>query len=57
MRGLGAKLCVVFQIYSYFKKYEVSKLTSPCFLLNKNINFNKNEMKSKRKISHTVLKR
>ena len=34
--------------YFYFERnYEVLKLKSPCFLLNKNIMFNKNETESK----------
>ena len=38
IRGLGAKLCL---------NYDVLKSKSPCILLSKNINFNKNETESK----------
>ena len=31
----------------HFRNYDALKLKSPCFLLNKNINFNKNETESK----------
>ena len=44
MRDLGAKLCVV---RNFARNYGVLKLKSPCILLNKNINFNKNKTESK----------
>ena len=48
------------QISYYFnfeRNYDVSKSKSPCIFLNKNINFNKNETRSKMKIPQTVLER
>ena len=39
---MGSKLCVYFE-----RNYDVLKSNSECILLNKNINFNVNEMKSK----------
>ena len=45
IRGLGAKMCMVFFFFFFFfffeKNYDVLKSKSPCNLLNKNINFNK----------------
>ena len=46
IRGLGANLCLAFLLSFFFLK-GIMTLKSPCFLLNKNINFNKNETKSK----------
>ena len=44
--------------YFYFEKnYDVLKSKSPCFLLNKNINFKKTKLNWKWKIPHTVLER
>ena len=43
IRGLGAKLCVAFILFS---NYDVLKSRSPCILLSENINFNKNETES-----------
>ena len=40
---------------NFERNYDLLKSKSPCILLNKNINFNKNETKSKWKITHTVL--
>ena len=37
----------LFYYFNLERNYDVLKLKSPCILLNKNINFNKNEMKSK----------
>ena len=45
IRGLGANLWVAFLLFFFLEG--IMTLKSPCFLLNKNINFNKNEMKSK----------
>ena len=45
--GMGAKLCVAFLLFYFERNYDVLKSKSPCILLNKNINFNKNEMESK----------
>ena len=45
-------------LFNYFNletNYDVLKSKSPCILLNKNINFNKNETESKMEIPHTVL--
>ena len=44
VRGLGAKVCVAF---NFEKNYGISNSKSSCFLLNKNINFNKKEMEWK----------
>ena len=45
IRGLGAKLWLFY--YFYFERnYDVLKLKSPCFLLNKIIKLNKNQMES-----------
>ena len=47
VRGLGRKLCG-FYYYVYFERnYYVLKSKCLCFLLNKNINLNKNETDSK----------
>ena len=40
IRGLVAKLLWIFYNFNFERKYDVLK--SPCILLNKNINFNKN---------------
>ena len=42
IRGLGAKLCVAFLLFSFERNYDVQNSKSPYILLNKNINFNKN---------------
>ena len=42
-----SKIVCGFSITYFGKNYGVLKLESPCFLLSKNINFNKNETKSK----------
>ena len=50
IRGLGAKLCAAFVLFLFFyfeRNYDFLKSSGPCFLLNKNINFNKNETESK----------
>ena len=48
IRGLGAKLCVVFLILWFWKELWCFKVKeSMPILLNKNINFNKNETESK----------
>ena len=36
-----------FYYFNFERNYDVLKSTSPCILLNKNINFNKNETESK----------
>ena len=36
-----------FYYFSFDRNYDALKLKSPCFLLNKNINFNKNETEPK----------
>ena len=46
-RRLGAKLCGHFYYFYFERSYDVLKSKSPYFLLNKNINFNKNEAESK----------
>ena len=44
----GSKTVCGFSIIFYFERiYDVLKSTSPCFLLNKNINFNKKKTESK----------
>ena len=60
IRGLGAKLCV--WLFYYFYCYDVLKSKRLCFLLNKNIYFNKNKAGSKMKnhlhtYTHTLLQR
>ena len=48
--GLGAKLCVwLFYYFKFERNYDVLKSKSPRILLNKNINFNKNETEWKMK--------
>ena len=39
----------LFYHFNFEKNYDVLKSKTPCILLNKNINFNKNEMESKMK--------
>ena len=46
-RGLGAKLCVALLLFHFERNYDVLKWKSPCFSLNKNINFDKDETESK----------
>ena len=47
IRGLGAKMCVwLFYYFNFKRNYDVLKSKSPCILLNRNINFNKNETES-----------
>ena len=53
--GLGAKLCVFFYYFYFEKNYGLLKTKSPCFLLNKKINFHKTKRNRKWKIPHTVL--
>ena len=48
IRVLGAKLCVAFLLFQFWKKVLNSK--NPCFLLNQNIDFNTNETESKTEI-------
>ena len=43
--------------YNFERNYDVLKPKSPCILLNKNIDFNKNETESKMEIPHAVLER
>ena len=43
-------------LFYYFRNYDILKSKSPCVLLNKNINFNKNKTEPKME-NHTVLKR
>ena len=47
VRGLEVILCVPFYYFNFERNYDVLKLKRPCILLNKNINFNKNETESK----------
>ena len=47
IRRLGAKLRVAFLLFNFERSYDVLKSKRPCILLNKNINFNKNETESK----------
>ena len=47
IRGLGAKPSWVFYYFDFERNYDVLKSKSPCILLNKNINSNKNETESK----------
>ena len=43
-------------LFYFERNYDVLKRNSPCFLLNKNIKFNKNETKSKM-VNPTALER
>ena len=47
IRRLGAKRVWLFYYFNFERSYDVLKSKSPCILLNKNINFNKNETGSK----------
>ena len=47
IRVVGAKCVRLFCYFHFERNYDVLKSKSSCFLLNKNINFNKNETKSK----------
>ena len=57
IKDLGAKLCGLFYYFNFRINYDVLKSKNPCILLNKTINFNKNETESKLKIPHTVTER
>ena len=58
IRDLGAKLCFASLLFCFWKDYVVLKSQSSCILLNKNVNFNKNETGLKIwKTPHTVLER
>ena len=53
-----AQNCVwLFYYFDYERNYEALKLKSPCILLNKNINFDKNETKSRMENPIKVSKR
>ena len=45
---MRAKVCVAFLLFNYERNYDVLKSRSSCFLVNKNIKSNKNEMESKK---------
>ena len=45
IRGLDAKLCGF--LFEFERNHDVLKSKSPCILLNKNINFSKNETELK----------
>ena len=49
IRGLNAKLCVAFPLFLFWKELWRFKVKESMFLLNKNMNFNKNEPESKLK--------
>ena len=51
------KYFLLFYCFNLERNYDVLKSKSLCFLLNKNINFNKNETESKMKNPHTLLER
>ena len=62
-KGMSNIYLKVTSYYFYFERnYDVSKSKSPCFLLNKNIKFNKSETESKmdnptlsfRKMNHVL---
>ena len=57
IRGRGAKLCAAFLLFYFERNCDTLKSKSPCFLLNKNTNFNKNDTHRKWKIPNTVLQR
>ena len=46
IRGLGVKLCVAFLLFLFWKELWRFKIKAISFLLNKNVNFNKNETES-----------
>ena len=46
-----------FYYFNFERNYDVLKSKSPCFLLNKNINFNTNETESKLENPHTPFER
>ena len=48
IRGLEAKVSVPFPLFSFWKELWRIMPKSPWFLLNKNVNFNKNETESKK---------
>ena len=56
IRGLGAKVCVDFLLFSFWKEYDALKSKPACFLLNKNLNF-KTQRNPKWKIPHKLLER
>ena len=47
----------IFYYFNVERNYDVFKSKSPCILLNKNINFNKNATESKTENPHAVLER
>ena len=47
VRGLGANCVWLFYYFHFERNYDVSKSKSPCILLSKTINFNKNGTESK----------
>ena len=54
----ASKTVWLFYYFNFERNYDLLKSKRPCFLLNKNINFNKNEKQNRKwKISHTVLER
>ena len=48
---------LLFYYFNFEKNYDFLKSGSPCILLNKNINFNKEETNWNWKIPHTILER
>ena len=57
IRSLEQNGVWLFYYFNFERNYDVLKSKSPCILLNKNINFNKNETDRKWKMPHTVLER
>ena len=47
----------LFYYFNFESSYDILNSKTPCALLNKNINFNKNKTESKWKIPHIVLER
>ena len=43
IRGVEKKLCVAFPLFLFERNHDVLKSKSPCFLLNKNVKYNKDK--------------
>ena len=52
IRGLGANSMWLLYYFNAERNYDVLKSKSPCILLNKKINFNKNETDNKSKMEN-----
>ena len=56
-RGPRAKFCVPFYHFNFERNYDVLKSKRSCFLLNKNINFHKNQTELKMENPKHILER